>query len=81
MAITNEEILNEVKELRHETREGFDKLNGRVRENEKAIATQRECTTALRRDVDRLGIIDKVIAVVSAAVAGVAAFFVKQVGG
>jgi len=81
MSITNQQIYNEVKALRVTMQEGFEKLNGRIRQNERLLATQAECTTALRRDVDRLGVIDKVVAVVSAAAAGVAAVFIKQTGG
>lgn len=79
--ITHAAILAEIRELRSETQSGFDKLNGRTRENEQEIAALKECAAGLRRDVDRNSAVDKVFAAVSAVGAGIAAIFVKQIGG
>lgn len=78
MLITNEEIYGELKELRRDVQDGFDKLSTRQSESETEIAAIKECAVGLRRDLDRSSIVDKAVALVSAAVAGITAVIIGK---
>ena len=71
MEVTMRDVLEELKDFRKENREAHDRINGRLHEVEVNRATDRADLDNVTERVKNLSIVDKSVALLSAAAAAI----------